>query len=157
MSGPVKVTEKNPQAASVAMGVPLDIIKICINRGADGCNANGSINTVKLKKYIEENKVSLEQEASDSIGYWKKENAKEDNAIKKLQRKTLQRNTIQPEEVAQLLVSIGTVQSAIINGLRLSLTDKVLGKSRAETQVIIDAELTAFLKVIKDKETKYGG
>ena len=82
---------KNPQAASEALNTPIEIIKLCINRGAPGCNANATINIRKLKNYIDENKTNLEAEAADSLMYWKKENAKIDNELKKLEKKERQR------------------------------------------------------------------
>lgn len=146
-----KNTVKNIAAASEAMGETIDMLRLCVRKNADGCNANGTFHTLKLRLWIEKHRQELEAELPDTIEYHKKVGVVKDNYLKDLQIKSKERNNIEPDEVKALLVSIATAQSATLKRLMAELPPKCAGKSEGEIKVETDKAINEFFKILRDK------
>lgn len=151
----MKVTENNIYAASEAMGETTEMLRLCQRKGADGCNANGSINTKRLRAWIDAHKLELESELPDSLEYHKKVSIVKKNHLLELERKEKERTLIDPDEVKQLLTVIATSQSAVLKRLMGELPSKCAGKSEPEIRTVIDKAINEFFKVIQGKQGEW--
>lgn len=147
----MRVTENNIYAASEAMGETTEMLRLCQRKGADGCNANGSINTKKLRAWIDANRQALESELPDSLEYHKKVSVVKKNHLLELERKEKERTLLDPDEVKQLLTVIATSQSAVLKRLMAEVPPKCAGKTEPEIKVITDKVINEFFKVIQGK------
>jgi hypothetical protein len=153
----MKVTVNNAEEASKLLNVPIEWVKLCQSReDVPGCNANRTINTTKLKIYINEHIEDLKEESMDSLRYWKTINSKKDAELKDLKKKQFQKNLIEPKDVKQLLVSLGTTISGKLNSWTEELPPKLVGKPVDEIKIVLDQAIIDILKVLKNKETSYG-
>ena len=151
----MKLTENNIHAASEAMGETTEMLRLCQRKGADGCNANGTINTRKLRKWIDEHKQELEAELPDSLEYHKKVSVVKKNHLLELERKEKERTLIEPDEVKNILTVIATSQSVALKRLMGELPPKLAGQNEAYCKVIIDKAINDFFQLIQSKAIEY--
>lgn len=147
----MKVTQNNVHAASQAMGETTELIRLCISKGADGCNANGTINTLKLSKWIDAHRPELEAELPDTWEYHKKVGKIKENHLADLKIKEKERNLIEPDEVKALLTSIATTQSGVLKRIMNDLPIKCAGKCEADIRVEVNKAIQDVFTVLQKK------
>ena len=149
-----KVTVNNPKAASVVTGIPFSIIKLCQARNADGCNANGTINTEKLQAYYELHKEELIAMDSESKEQLQKEKLRTEIERNRLDIKARERELIEPEDVKALLVEIRTAEDVILKRIMSELPPRGAGKTEGELKLEVDKCINEYFKVIDEKLAK---
>lgn len=147
----MKSTERNIYAASQAMGETTELLRICINKGADGINANGTINTAKLRKWIDDHRQELEAELPDTYEYHRKAGKVKDNHLKDLDIKERERSIIEPDEVKSLLTVIATTQSNVLKRLMNDLPIKCAGKSEGDIRIEVNKAINEVFTVLQKK------
>jgi hypothetical protein len=147
----MKVTQNNIFAASQAMGETTELIRLCVNKGADGCNANGTFNTLKLGKWIDAHRDELEAELPDTYEYHKKAGKVKENRLADLKIKAQERTLIEPDEVKELLTSIATTQSSVLKRIMNDLPIKCAGKSEPEIRIEVNKAIHDVFSVLQKK------
>jgi hypothetical protein len=147
----MRVTTRNIYGASQAMGETLELLKLCERKNADGINANGTVNTAKLRKWIDAHKAELEAELPDTYDYHRKAGQIKKNHLMDLQAKEKERNLIEPEEVKSLLTVIATTQSNVLKRIMNDLPIKCAGKSEADIRVEVNKAINDVFAVLQKK------
>lgn len=147
----MRVTERNLYAASQAMGETLELLRLCVNKSADGINANGTVNTAKLRKWIDAHRSELDAELPDTYDYHRKAEKVKNNHLLDLKIKEKERNLIEPDEVKSLLTVIATTQSNVLKRVMNELPIKCAGKSEAEIRIEVNRAINDVFAVLQKR------
>lgn len=147
----MKATVKNIFVAGETMGETTELLRLCQKKNADGCNANGTINTARLRKYIDANRLALETELPDTYDFHRKAGKIKDNHLKDLEIKKMEQNLIEPDEVKSLLTQVATAQSVALKRIMNDLPIKCAGKSEAEIRVEVNKAINDVFMLLQQK------
>lgn len=146
----------NYNQASLAMNIPVPVLKRCKKAGAPGFRAS-RIYPNDLFPWFNEHKAEVENEPENSMSMEdiKKDNAIKDGVLKDLEIKKRRREYLDPTEVKTLLQTISTSQAAVLKRLPAELAPKIAGKSLPEVEKELVKAVVDIINIFKTSLDKW--
>ena len=151
MKNVVKISELSERT-----GLPERIIRLCKKLGADGFNANSTVNVPKFNDWYNANKDTHPQLSGEEVTLedLKLQDKEMDIRLKKLKEKQLEKELIEPAEVKALLVELATAQSALLKKVFDELPPRLTGLDEPSIKVILDKALQEIFDLMKNRTEK---